>query len=406
MSGSFLKACVVILSVLAVTTSTFAGGIGTANTGFSCSQSALASAATTLASTSGVANREQTWKAILACSRQLHGQRANSQAQPAADTGNFVTFNIPGSFGPVPTAINNDGAVTGYYRDLTGFHSFLRTPDGTITTFDPPGASLGSIATGINPARIVTGEYADANDIIHGFLRAPDGTFTTIDVPGFIEFTNPTSINPAATVTGSFADNITFHGFVRSANGIFTTFDPPGSTYTEADAVNPSGTITGFYLSAKGESGFVRSPDGTIVTFDPPLVGSLVNYPIPSINAQGVIGGSYCEPACDAVHGFLRAPDGTLTITDAPGNNYGTQVAGINSAGTITGWYVLANFSAQHGFLRTSQGRFLTFAPPRLALHDTGRHKRLRNSRGKRLRCSVHCVSRLRVDAARLTQTL
>ena len=389
MTKSFLKACVVTFLFLTVTTPAFAQGI-VGNAGFSCSQSALAAALATVNSTSGIANRQQLWKAILACGRQLHTpvnsqvQPANAQAQPGAASGNFVVFNAPGASETVPTAINNAGTVTGYYYDSAGQHSFVRTADGNIITFDPPGTGLGSYATGINQAGVITGEFENANGTdTHGFVRAPDGTFTMIDVPGGTGLTNPTSINPRGIVAGSYAVNITFHGFVRSSNGIFTTFDPPGSIYTEADAINPSGTITGFYLwpisqNVQGESGFVRSPDGKLVTFDPPLVGSLVNYPIPSINAQGVVAGSYCEPACNAVHGFLRAPNGTLTVIDAPGNNYGTQVAGINSAGTTTGWYLPADFLAQHGFLRTNQGTFITFDPPGLfytmpaAINDSG----------------------------------
>ena len=50
----------------------------------------------------------------------------------------------------------------------------MRTPDGTITTFDAPGAGTGlfqgTIPSGINPARAIVGYYLDASYVFHGFL--------------------------------------------------------------------------------------------------------------------------------------------------------------------------------------------------------------------------------------------
>jgi uncharacterized membrane protein len=313
---------------------------------------------------------------LLACRSQLYGQSAHSSTQAAAAGGTFTTFDVPGSNSGAtnPTAINSAGAITGYYFDADNLvHSFLRAPDGTVTTFDQPGAACSlstfdecSVATGINPAGVISGSYLDASGV-HGFLRAPDGTFTTIDVPGSNNLSSPSGINPAGTVTGGYSDSDPsfLHGFLRRSNRIFTTFDPPGSNYTHADAINPSGAISGSYRDAGNLShGFLRSRDGNIVTFDPP-VGFLTNFTPTTINAEGAITGSYCgDASCNSVHGFLRARDGTLTTIDAPGNNFATADAGINSAGTITGWYIPADFSVQHGFLRTRHGTFITFDPP------------------------------------------
>jgi len=52
------------------------------------------------------------------------------------------------------------------------YHGFLRAPDGTFTTFDPPG-SQGTSPVAINQAGATTGSYYDANFIAHGFLRLP-----------------------------------------------------------------------------------------------------------------------------------------------------------------------------------------------------------------------------------------
>jgi uncharacterized membrane protein len=233
----------------------------------------------------------------------------HSDTQASATGGTFTTFDIPGSDSPpIPTAINAAGAITGYYSGANGgpygvSHSFLRAPDGTVTTFDPPGScevstvnTCGSTATSINPAGVIVGSYDDDSGTYHGFLRRPDGTFTTIDVPGFIGGDFPSGINPAGTVTGGyFGTGLGLHGFVRRANGVFTTFDPPDSSYTQADGINASGAIAGSYQDVDGSyHGFFRSPDGNIVTFGSP-VGSVYDYPHFTINAEGSITGTYCE---------------------------------------------------------------------------------------------------------------
>ena len=69
-------------------------------------------------------------------------------------------------------------------------HGFVRAPDGTITTFDVPGAGTGpgqgTVPETINASGAITGWDIDANDVSHGFLRAPDGTISaTFDVPGY-----------------------------------------------------------------------------------------------------------------------------------------------------------------------------------------------------------------------------
>lgn len=53
------------------------------------------------------------------------------------------------------------------------FHGFVRAANGTITSFDVPGASQGIFALSINPMGAITGYYTDASGVNHGFLRTP-----------------------------------------------------------------------------------------------------------------------------------------------------------------------------------------------------------------------------------------
>jgi hypothetical protein len=56
-------------------------------------------------------------------------------------------------------------------------HGFVHASDGTITTFDVPGAGTGpgqgTIPLSNNPVDAITGYYIDASDVTHGFLRTP-----------------------------------------------------------------------------------------------------------------------------------------------------------------------------------------------------------------------------------------
>ena len=221
----------------------------------------------------------------------------------------FITFDVPNAFFTVGTSINPKGTIPGSYLDASFIsHGFVRAPDGTITTFDVPGAVNGTGPSGgITPNGTIPGSYADANFLAHGFVRAPDGAFTTFDVPGAVNGILTTGINPEGTITGFYtgADFI-LHGFVRAPGGTITTFDVPGVVNgTDPEGINPKGTITGAYTGADFFShGFVRAPDGTITTFDFP--GAVQTRPI-DINPNGTITGFYTDASFRG-HAFVRIP--------------------------------------------------------------------------------------------------
>jgi uncharacterized membrane protein len=311
-------------------------------------------------------------KIYAACLQTRGKQGASRMTTPQAGTsttnaGTFVTFDVPGAFFTNPAAINNSRAITGSYVDA-GFitHSFLRTSDGTITPFDPPGAKCSSteffcsLANGITPDGTIVGSYTGTDGFLgsHGYLRAPNGTFTVFDVPGSQgSFAN--AINPAGAVTGGFfGSTVASHAFLRAPNGTFTTFDPLGSTSTGAGAINPAGMVTGNFIDVTGVShGFLRTSDGTITAFDP--VGSTGTF-VAGINPAGTIVGAFFTTD-GFVHGFLRASNGTITVFDPPGSGL-TVPSAINPAGTIVGHF--ANSSGVHGFLRASNGTITVFDAP------------------------------------------
>jgi hypothetical protein len=147
-----------------------------------------------------------------------------------------IFLNNPFSFGN-NLQMNPAGVITGiYFQPISGnpfggnYRVFVRASDGAYTTFDavmfPNGnPSLNipcctwSFPSGITPAGVITGSFNDGFSINHGFLRATDGTVTTFDAPGagtgFVQGTAPLGITPGGVIMGLYRDsNYVYHGFL------------------------------------------------------------------------------------------------------------------------------------------------------------------------------------------------
>jgi hypothetical protein len=177
--------------------------------------------------------------------------------------GTIVKFAVPGAAFTIPTDVNTDGVVTGRY---TG-GGFVRAVDGTLTTFQL--GIGGTSPLGINPQGTVVGSYFDVTGE-RGFLRSPDGSVTTFGIPG-AGSTHAAAINPAGAVTGDYQDGSGQHAFIREANGDITTFDLPGALATVAQTISPSGTVAGYASTGdRCRLGFLRTRFGVIKTFEIP----------------------------------------------------------------------------------------------------------------------------------------
>ena len=97
--------------------------------------------------------------------------------------GKFTTFNAPGAGSEAgegtgcpsdcPVSLNDLGAITGIYIGTDdNLHGYLRSPTGQFATFDGPG-SLEMYFVNLNDWGSITGYYIDANFVYHGFLRIP-----------------------------------------------------------------------------------------------------------------------------------------------------------------------------------------------------------------------------------------
>jgi hypothetical protein len=178
----------------------------------------------------------------------------------------------------ISPGLNEWGAVTsGYLDENNVYHGYLRSPDGSFTDFDAPGAgkglTQGTIPIGLNDLGVITGFYLDSNNVYHGFLGRP-GAFINVDAPGAdttdaFYGTQPASLNDLGAITGSYLDaNSVWHGFLLNPDGRFTTIDVPGADLTPGDfngtftsSINLFGTITGYYVDVNNIlHGFVAVP--------------------------------------------------------------------------------------------------------------------------------------------------
>lgn len=269
----------------------------------------------------------------------------------------FTVFTVNGN----PTgaaAINSSGTVTGNYDD-TQSHGYVRSYDGTISTFDPTGSSF-TYPTAINGHGQVTGYFTDkANGNTYGFIRGASGTIITF-APKGITKTYPYAINNNGNVVG--ACQCAGGGFIRYHNGEIYLVSVNGLTGTPT-AINAYNTIAGtavdgfedeygFFGTLKG--GFTAFQDGTLQTT------------VAGINTSGVITGSVGASG-SAPSGYVRDTSGNFSVFSL---GYSLTPAGINDAGTVAGtYYDFSQYS--HGFYRTTDGTLTPFDAPTLGLPYT-----------------------------------
>jgi probable HAF family extracellular repeat protein len=270
-------------------------------------------------------------------------------ASPALAGGSryvFTSFDVPGSTATQGNAINNGGAIVGYFGGSTGSnHGFLWS-GGVFTQIDVPGAISGN-SQGINDAGSIVGRYlAPTAADSHGYILS-GGTFTSIDFPGS-SYTASKRINNNGQIVGYYHDATgASHGYLLS-NGQFTTIDYPGGTGTSCNGINNNGEIVGQYVDSFGNTqGFLLS-GGKFTSLTYPRATSTTPG---NINLAGQIVGYY-SLRDGSTHGFVLR-NGIYSAVNYP-NATATAVWGINDNGEIVGWWTDAA-GHNHGFYAVPQ---------------------------------------------------
>lgn len=296
------------------------------------------------------------------------------------------SFDVPAAVnGTQPASINDLGEVTGVYFDTNGNqHGYLRKAGGEIVTFDAPNVGygtqaglpygLGTIPTGINKEGDIVGYYTDANGAYHGFVRSARGKFRVIDDPSSSSSPSATfaqAINDWGVVVGFWFDsNFNFHGFVHQLDGSFTTVDAPGDLVAECYHINDLGEVAGDWVDAATFTwhGMLLHSDGKLVTFDAPngtndTFGGLGQ----ALNFEGSFAGTYADANYGA-HGYVRYANGKFAEFTAPGGGTsgfnGTWSASLNLFGTVVGYSIEPNGSTVDGYVRFADGKLILANAP------------------------------------------
>lgn len=264
-------------------------------------------------------------------------------------SGNITTINPANAAtgseqGTIVTGIDAAGDVIGAYTDSTNMiHGFVRSAStGTITVIDAPGAGTatyqGTYPDAIDAAGDVSGSFTDANNVVHGFVLPANGTIATYDAPGAIT-SNALRSTANAKLSSELRQLGKSYGISLKSRRSNSPLMKLRSLLGKVGAVTSEGTGL---LNGNGPN-----PSGT---------ASYGNLILNAANPSGEIVGLFTDGDY-VFHGYLRATNGTITtISDSDAGSaaeQGTGALAINDSGLIAGTYVDSS-SVLHGFLYDS----------------------------------------------------
>lgn len=175
-------------------------------------------------------------------------------------TQTFTNVHDPNGFGTIPTSINNDGTVVGYfYKPHPAVYRGFELIGSTYIDIDPPGSATvklyGISGLGKIVGFAVTRQGAESN------FSYSQGAYRKIRIPNA----------PLATVYGVNPEGNAVVGYYAPSSGVLagflyqgqtlTTLQFPGSNETIATAINSVGEIVGYFFDANNVShGFTWTP--------------------------------------------------------------------------------------------------------------------------------------------------
>jgi hypothetical protein len=154
--------------------------------------------------------------------------------------------------------INNNGQAAGFYNDAKGnSHAYVWSRyTNTFLAINPPGATSAT-ATAINDEGAVGGFFTRANGTVASFIK--QGTaWKVLQVPGS-KTTELFGLNDEGAAVGMYIGphKQTF-GFIYRHGAFESLSDPAGVGTTVVNGLNNAGQIVGFYTDSKGNTdGFV-----------------------------------------------------------------------------------------------------------------------------------------------------
>jgi hypothetical protein len=267
----------------------------------------------------------------------------------------FVPITVPGSvrYTTIPTGINNEEVIAGYYQDSAtkGWHGFTYNEKKGTWVYpidDPNGVPGTTFINGINDSGVVAGYYTLPGSTAPWGMLDKAGVFTDefIDCIGIGTNINAQvgGINNAGYTTGS-CQTVGFSG-PQTLSWVWALGDPvlltcPSNAFnTFANAINTGGQVVGTYTLGNSQGGFVAAYGNCV---------GAVNYPggsftdLTGINDSGTaIGWAFTTGY--AFGFYYNTANGQFTPISGPaGAPYGWYTGGINNSGWFVGYYVDKN---------------------------------------------------------------
>jgi probable HAF family extracellular repeat protein len=267
----------------------------------------------------------------------------------------FTTIDISGAVVPTPFGINDEGVVSGFYSDSSGYYHGFLWHNGTSATIDAPGDWADTYLGGINDAGVAIGNYDDDLTVSHATLfNVRDQRWTRLpDIPG-IPLNYGNGINNFGLAVGVAFDGTPTNyydgvGWIWDGHD-YSFIEVPAasgsSLGTYPSAINGEGVVVGLYEDSEGNYHAFLDRDSIITSFDVPGSDGTFGY---GINDEGDVVGPY--NIAGVPNGFILH-EGKFTTVDVPGAT-STAIYGINNRGQIVGWYSTTANPNGYGFVAT-----------------------------------------------------
>jgi hypothetical protein len=241
------------------------------------------------------------------------------------------------------------------------FAAVSQTHAATLITVTPPAGAVATTVFGINKHNVIAGSYVDASGVEHGFFGPLNGTYTTFDYGGTSIGTEPRGLDDDSVITGFAADPNFAVGteFLRQTDGTLLTFAKDGTPLDgiAQGIIKKKATSTGDYIDpATGVRTGYLGQDGTYQS-DVTLGLSVTRTSPRSLNHFGTLAGFFVDPS-GLEHGFILKHNNVQVIdADTSGT---TALEGINKKELVTG-QVTDSSGNPHSFIyNNATGEFTT----------------------------------------------